>query len=107
MSRYLARRIEQTEDVRVRHRTEARRLEALLDGYRRELAAADLDPLRLWQSFVHFKRLPTLGLAGAASAVFSARIEGHAVDFNSYMRSKERKARGGAEKPSPEMGRSA
>ena len=43
MSRYLARRIEQTEDVRVRHRTEARRLEALLDGYRRKLAAADLD----------------------------------------------------------------
>jgi Fic family protein len=38
---------------------------------------------------VHFKRLPTLRLASAASAVYSARIEGSRVDFNAFMRSKE------------------
>lgn len=63
---------------------------AFLEDYRREVGAAGLDPLRLWQSLVHFKRLPTLGLAGAASAVYSSRIEGSAVDLNTFMRSKER-----------------
>lgn len=38
-----------------------------------------LDPLRLWQSFIRFKDLPTLKLSFTESAVYSSQIEGSSV----------------------------
>ncbi len=50
-----------------------------------EEAIGDVDPYNLWQSYTHFKALPSTDYAASSSAVYSTQIEGSTVGMEEFM----------------------